>query len=83
MACAQAEEPRDLDRQKGGVMAQSITSLEFPVVCPTCGEKAGLPVGTSDPTRVVITVMISCSRCSRMWTQQAEQPPIITPTTQR
>ena len=60
-------------------MAESISSIRFPVWCPTCGEKTGVPVGTSDQNRDVVTVMISCSNCSRMWTQQAEQPPMIMP----
>jgi hypothetical protein len=57
-------------------MAQSIAP-QFPVVCPTCGRKTGMPVGTSDPTRNVITVMLTCSSCRRMWTLQADEPPVI------
>ena len=60
-------------------MAQSITSIRFPVRCPSCGQKKGVPVGTSDPSVVVLTVTISCSNCSLMWTQQAEQPPAVLP----
>ena len=60
-------------------MAQCISSIRFPVRCPTCGQKTGVPVGTSDLTSVVVTVMISCSNCSHMWARQAEQPPMIMP----
>ena len=61
------------------MMAQPIASLHFPLRCPTCGTKTGEPVGTSDPTLSVITVMITCTVCKRMWTEQAEQPPILLP----
>ena len=60
-------------------MGQSISPLEFPVVCPHCGRKTGQQVGASDPTRMVITVMITCSNCSRMWTEQTMQPLILLP----
>ena len=60
-------------------MAYSIGSLKFPMVCASCGETTGNPVGMSDPTRVVVTVMITCANCNRMWTERAERPPVITP----
>lgn len=59
-------------------MAQSVVPPTFPVVCPTCGRKTGMPIGTSDPTRNVVTVMmLTCSTCKRMWTLQADEPPAI------
>ena len=77
MAYSETEEARDLEGKSGGVTGHSVMPLQFPVPCPHCGKKTGQLVGTSDPSRAVVTVMITCSNCSRMWTEQAEQQPVI------
>ena len=43
-------------------MAQPITSPSVPDVCPSCGQRAAIPVATSDPTGAVVTVMMGRSR---------------------
>lgn len=49
----------------------------FPAVCPTCLNKAGMPVRLAEPRENFVEIWVRCEGCAHEWKLSSDAPPLI------